>query len=147
MFLLRQSSSFQHENSITIEFPLARQYFVYSLNSYVATSITMLQHNFSTTSASWCRDPSFHVVTSSLFRLCCNTVLYFMYFCHDPESLSRQRLVLLSLTSCCSLALMLRHDFLMLSIFSIAIQFSCRNKTLRCSAYSCYHDPVCYVAT
>ena len=46
----------------------------------------------------------------------------------------------LSLTSCCSFVLMLRHDFLMLSIFAVATQFSCRDKILLCSAYLLYHD-------
>ena len=68
---------------------LSRQYFVHSSNSYVATSIIMLQHSFSAASASWCRDLIFHVVTTSLFRLCCNTVLYYLHFCRDPKSLSR----------------------------------------------------------
>ena len=53
----------------------------------------------------------------------------------------------LSLTSCCSFVLMLRHDFLVLSIFAVATQFSCRDKTLLCSAYSFCRDQVCYVAT
>ena len=53
----------------------------------------------------------------------------------------------LSLTSCFSFVLMLRHDFLVLSIFSVSTQFSCHEKTLLCSAYSFYRDPVCYVAT
>ena len=52
----------------------------------------------------------------------------------------------LSLTSCCSFFSMLRHDFLVLSIFAVATQFSCRDKTILCSTYSFYHDPVCYVA-
>ena len=56
-------------------------------------------------------------------------------------------LLLMSLTSCCSFVLMLRHDFLVLSIFAVANQFSCRDKTLLCSAYSFYRNPVCYVAT
>ena len=51
----------------------------------------------------------------------------------------------LSLTSYCSFVLMLRHDFLVLSIFAIATQFSCRYKTLLCSAYSFCRDPICYV--
>ena len=66
---------------------------MHSSNSYVATSITMSQHSFSAASTSWCRDPSFHVATRSLFRLCYNTVLYYLRFYRDPESLSRQRLV------------------------------------------------------
>ena len=53
----------------------------------------------------------------------------------------------LILTSCCSCALMLRHELLVLSIFVVATQFSCRDKSLLCSAYSFYCDPVCYVAT
>ena len=70
---------------------LSRQYFVHSSNIYVATSIIMSQHSFSAASTSWCRDPSFHVAIASLFRLCCNTVLYYPHFCRDLESLSRQR--------------------------------------------------------
>ena len=92
-FFLRQSSLFQYDNSVATEFPLSRQYFVDSSNKYVATSIIMLQHSFSATSTSWCRDPSFHAATVSLFRLCCNTVLYYLHFCRDLESLSRYRLV------------------------------------------------------
>ena len=72
---------------------LSRQYFVHSSNSYVASSIIMSQHSFNAASASWCHDPIFHVMTASLFRLCCNTVLYYLHFCRDLESLSRQRLV------------------------------------------------------
>ena len=93
LMLLLQSSFFQYDNFVATEFLLSRQYFVHSSNSYVATSIIMSQHNFSAASASWCRDPSFHVVTASLFRLCCNIVLYYLHFCRDPKSLSQQRLV------------------------------------------------------
>ena len=53
----------------------------------------------------------------------------------------------LSLTSCCSFSLMLRHEFLVPSIFDVATQFSCRSKTLLCLAYSFCRDLVCYVAT
>ena len=66
---------------------------MHSSNSYVATSIIMSQHSFSATSASWCRDPSFHVAITSLFRLCYDIVLYYLHFCHNLQSLSRQRLV------------------------------------------------------
>ena len=72
---------------------LSRQYLVHSSNCYVATSIIMSQHNFSATYASWCHDPSFHVATASLFKLCCNIVLYYLHFCRDLKSLSRQRFV------------------------------------------------------
>ena len=72
---------------------LSRQYFVHFSNSYVATSIIMSQHSFSAASVSYCCDPGFHVMTTSLFRLCCNIVLYYLHFYRDPESLSRQRLV------------------------------------------------------
>ena len=87
---------------------LSRQYFVHSSNSYVATSIIMSKHSFNAASASWCRDPSFHVATTSLFKLCCNPVLYYLHFCHDPESLSRQRLVAIEL------------DFLLQLCFDVA---------------------------
>ena len=53
----------------------------------------------------------------------------------------------LSLSSYCSFVLMLRPDFLVLLIFAVKTRFSCRNKTLRCSAYSFCRDPVCYVTT
>ena len=108
---------------------------MHSSNSYVATSIIMSQHSFSAASASWCHDPSFHVMTTSLFKLCCNIVLYYQHFCRDPESLSRQRLVATEL------------DFLVLSIFAVATQFSCHNNTLLCLAYSFCRDLVCYVTT
>ena len=64
-----------------------------SSNSFVTTSIIMSQHSFSAAFVSWFRDPSFLVVTASLFRLCYNTVLYYLHFYSDPASLSRQRLV------------------------------------------------------
>ena len=53
----------------------------------------MSQHSFSAAYASWCHDPSFHVAKASPFRLCCNIVLYYLHFCSDLDSLSRQRLV------------------------------------------------------
>ena len=62
-------------------------------------------------------------------------------FCRD------RGLLLVSLTSCCSFVLMLRHDFLVFSIFAVATQFSCRDKTLLCSVYLLCCDPICYVAT
>ena len=68
------------------EFPLSRKYCVHSSNSYVATLIIMSQHSFGAASASWCRDPSFHVTTAPLFRLCCNTVLYYFHLCRDQKS-------------------------------------------------------------
>ena len=74
--------------------------------------------------------PNFHVATTSLFRLCCNTVLYYLHLCRD------RGLFPLSLTSCCSFVMMLRHDFLVLSIFAVATQFSCHNKITLCLAYS-----------
>ena len=88
VFLLRHSSSFQHENSIATEFTLSRQYFMHSSDSYVTTLIIMSQHSFNAASTSWCRYPSSYVATISLFRLCCNTVLYYLYFYRDPKSLS-----------------------------------------------------------
>ena len=114
---------------------------MHSSNSYVATSIIMSQHSFSAASASWYRDLSFHVATASLFRLCCNTVLYYLHFCRD------RGLLPLSLTSCCNFVLMLRHDFLVLSIFTVATQFSCCDQTLLCSVYSFCRDPVCCIMT
>ena len=60
---------------------------------------------------------------------------------------SDKGLLPLSLTSCCNFVLMLRHDFLVLPIFVVTTQFSCRDKTLLCSAYSFYCDLICYVAT
>ena len=118
-----------------------------SSNSYVATSIIMSQHSFSAASASGCLDPSFHVAIASLFRSCCNTVLYYLHF-FVTQKVYRDRVLLpLSLTSYRNFVMMLRHGFLVLSIFTVATQFLCRNKTLLCSAYSFCCDPVCYVAT
>ena len=57
-----------------------------SSNSYVIKSIIMSQHSFMAASSSWCLNQSFHVATVSLFRLCCNTVLYYLHFYRDPES-------------------------------------------------------------
>ena len=107
---------------------LSRQYFVQSSNCYVATSIIMSQHSFSVAFASWCRDPSFHVATTSLFRLCCNTVLYYLHFCRDLKSLSRQRLVATEL------------DFL-LQLCSDVVTW------LLGVVNICCLDPVCYVVT
>ena len=64
-----------------------------------------------------------------------------------PKVYHDRGLLPLILTSCFNFVLMLRHDFLVLSIFAIATQFSCHDKTLLCSAYSFCRDPVCYVAT
>ena len=61
--------------------------------------------------------------------------------CHDKGLLP------MSLPSCCSFVMMLQHDFLVSSIFVVATQFYCRDKTLLCSAYSFCSDPICYVAT
>ena len=126
---------------------LSRQYFVHSSNSYVATSIIMWQHSFSAASASWCRDPSFHVATASLFRLCFNIVMNYLHFYRDPESLSRYMLVAIEL----DFLLQLCSDVatLILGVVNICCRnpVSCREKTLLCSAYSFYCDPVCYVAT
>ena len=118
-----------------IEFPLSRQYFVHSSDSYVITSIIMSQHNFSAASASWFHDPSFYVAIASLFRLCYNTYLYYLHFCRNPKSLLQQRLVATEL------------DFLLqpssdvatwllgvCQIFAVVTQFSCRDTTLLCSA-------------
>ena len=105
----------------------------------------MSQHSFSVASSSWCCDPSFHFAIASLFRLCCNTVLYYLHFCHDLEILSQQRLVATELDFLLQLVLMLRHDFLVLLIFAIATQFSCRDKALLCSSCSFCCDPVCFV--
>ena len=122
---------------------------MHSSNSYVATSIIMSQHSFSATSASWFRDPSFHVAITSLSRLCCDIVLYYLHFCRDLESLSRQRLVsteldfLLQLCSdvatwllgvvniCCrDLVFMSRQDSSMLSlIVLLRPSLLCRDKT------------------
>ena len=77
-------------------------------------------------------------VTTLSCIICISVVTQKVY--HD------RGLLPLSLTSCCSFVLMLRHDFLVLSIFSIATQFSCRDKTLLCLAYSFCRDPVCYIA-
>ena len=105
-----------------------------SSNSYVATPIIMSQHSFSASSASWCRDQSFHVTTASLFRLCCNIILYYLHFCRD------RGLLPLSLTSCCNFVLdvvtwtfvfgmfcMLRFQYVMSQQhFSVCSMFSCR---------------------
>ena len=56
-------------------------------------------------------------------------------------------LLTLSLTFYHSFVMMLRHGFLVLSIFAVATQFSCRNKIFLCSAYSLCSNPFCYVAT
>ena len=114
---------------------------MHSSNSYATTSIIMSQHSFSASFASLCRNPSFHVATISIFRLCCNTVLFYPHFCRDLKSLSQQRLVSTKL------------DFLLQLHYDIAtwllgvVNICCRYNTLLCSAYSFWCDPVCYVAT
>ena len=69
-----------------------------SSNNYVTTSIIMSQHSFSAASASWCRDPSFHVEATSLFRLCCKIILYYLHFCPDLFSCRDN----ISVLSCCN---------------------------------------------
>ena len=61
--------SFSKITSVVTEFPLSQQYSVHSSNNYVAASIIISQYNFNATSASWCRDPSFHVTTALRFYL------------------------------------------------------------------------------
>ena len=125
VLLLRKSSSFQHENSVATEFPLSRQYFVHSSNRYVATSIIMSQHNFNAASASWCRDPSFHVAID-LYSGYVVTLFYIFYISVVTQKVYRDRgLLPMSLTSCCSFVLMLRHDFFVLSIFVVATRLFC----------------------
>ena len=101
----------------------------------------MSQHNFSATSVSWCHDLSFYVATASLFRLCCNTALYYLHFFHDPESLSRHRLVATEL----DFLSQLRSDVVTWLLGVVNIY--CRDKNLLCLAYLFYRDPVCYVMT
>ena len=102
--------------------------------------------SFSAAFASWCRDPSFHVATTSLFRLCCNTVLYYLHFYCDLESLSRQRLAATELDfllqPCSNVTTWLLG---VCQIFTVVTQISCRNKITLCSTYSFCRDLVCYV--
>ena len=127
---------------------------MHSSISYVVASINMSQHSFSATSASWCRDPSFHVGTASLFRLCCNTVLYYPHFCRDPKSRLRQRLVATELDFLSQLRSHVATWFLGVvnilcrdMVWHVATQFSCPDQTLLCSTYSFCRDPVCCVTT
>ena len=77
-----------------------------------------------------------------------STLSCIIYIYVTTQKVCRNRgLFPLILTSCCSFVLMLPHDFLVLSIFSIATHFSCRDKTLLCSAYSFCCKSVCYVST
>ena len=83
---------------------------------------------------------------ASLFKLCCTLSCIICISVATHKVCCDRVLLPLSLTSCCNFVLMLRHDFLVLSIFSVVTQFSYRDKTLLCSAYSFYRSPVCYVA-
>ena len=76
------------------------------------------------------------------------TLSCIIYISVVTQKVYRNRgLLPLSLTSCCSFVLILRHDFLVLSIFAVATQISCHDKTLLCSTYSFYCDLVFYVMT
>ena len=109
-FWLRHFSFLQYDISVATEFPLSRQYSVHSLNMYVATSISMSQHNFSAASASWCSDQSFHVATVMLicfFKLMSRP----NFSCRDNISV----LVLVATLSC-------------IIVISIATQKVCRDR-------------------
>ena len=77
--------------------------------------------------------PKFHVATG----LCsCYVAILSCISCISvvTQKVCRDRgLLPLSLTSCFGFVLILRHDFLVLSIFAVATQFSCCDNTLLCS--------------
>ena len=76
------------------------------------------------------------------------TLSYIICISVATKKIYRDRgLLQMRLTSCYSFVMMLRHDFLVLSIFAVPTHFSCRDKTLLCSTYSLCCDPVCYVET
>ena len=127
-FLLRRSSFFQYDNYVVTKELCC------NIDNHV---LTQFQCSF----FKLVSRPKFSCRIASLFRLCCNIILYYLHLCRDKG------LFPLSLTSCYNFVLMFRHGFLMFSIFAIATQFSCRDKTLLCSAYSLCRDPVCYVMT
>ena len=87
----------------------------------------------------------------SLQHLCSGyvaTLSYIICISIATQKVCRDRgLLPMSLTSCCSFVMMLRHDFLVLSIFAVVTQFSCHKKTLLCLTYSFCRDPICYVVT
>ena len=125
-FLLRQSSFFKYDNYVMTKELCC------NIDNHV---VTQFQCNF----LKLVSRPKFSCRIASLFMLCCNTVLYYLHFYCEKGLLP------LSLTSCYNSVLIFRHDFLGFSIFSIATQFSCRDKTLLCSPYSLCRDPACYV--
>ena len=86
--------------------------------------------------------PSFYVAIAYLFSSCCNDVSCIISIsvvtrkvCHDIVLLP------LNLISCCSFILILRHSLLVLSMFAVATQFLCRDKTFLYSSYLCFATP------
>ena len=70
------------------------------------------------------------------------------FFCRDPKSFSRQRLVATELD------FLLQPCYVVVTwilcvcqIFAVATQISCRDSITLCSAYLFCRDPVCYVVT
>ena len=61
---------------------------------------------------------------------CCNNVSCIVSISVETRKVCRDRVLSpLNLISCCSFILMLRHSFLVLSMFSMATKFLCRDKT------------------
>ena len=82
--------------------------------------------------------PSFYVATACLFSSCCNNVSCIVSIPIATRKVCRYRVLSpLNLISCCNFILILRHGFLVLSMFSVVIQCLCRDRTFLCSTYIC----------
>ena len=65
--------------------------------------------------------PNFYVVTAFLFGSYCNIVSYIVRISVATKKVCRDIVLYpLNLISCCSFILMLRHGFLVLSMFTVA---------------------------
>ena len=129
-------------NSVATKFPWSRQYlflhYIYSVvlsilcrdnlmcvywNSYVAISTIVSQHCSCAASSNLCRD-------SISIGSYCNNVSYIVSIPVTTRKVCSDRVLSpLNLISCCSFLLMLRHSLLVLSMFYVATQFLCRDKT------------------
>ena len=76
---------------------------------------------------------------------CCNNVSCIVSISIATKKVYRDRVLLpLNLISCCNFILMLRHNLLVLSMFSVTTKFLCRDKTflfsssLCCRCYRCF---------
>ena len=95
-------------------------------NSYVATSTIVSRQYFCVASLNWCHDPIFMSRQHVCLVLVATMFLVLSTFMSP-----------INLISCFNFILILRHSLLVLSMFSVATQFLCRDRTFLYSAYIC----------